>query len=125
MQQEALFYLCVKEGCNRKYKTTAKLAKHCLDVHEMLIFESDVKPVTIQTKNNNNKPRQKAQPPPPPPVQQGPECALCLDPISAAGVISPCGHGSFCFGCITAHHEQATTCPICRGDIQLITKLFM
>lgn len=52
------------------------------------------------------------------------ECTICLDAIIDAAVV-PCGHFSFCYGCIAAHrNSELATCPKCRGPITDIMRIY-
>jgi len=48
------------------------------------------------------------------------ECVICLDEIERPSAIDPCGHTNFCYDCL----EGVQLCPICRGPITKILKLF-
>jgi hypothetical protein len=44
------FYVCSQEGCSRKYKTAAKLVKHCTQVHRIVISESPLEAIVCPKK---------------------------------------------------------------------------
>jgi hypothetical protein len=54
-----------------------------------------------------------------------PDCCICQDkPVDTAVV--PCGHMSFCYGCIDNYHKMYPQkgCPVCRSDIITYTKIY-
>jgi flagellar biosynthesis GTPase FlhF len=57
--------------------------------------------------------------PEPEPGRIAAECVVCLE--TATHVVSPCGHFCLCETC----SKGMAQCPICRGDAQLIIKLFV
>jgi hypothetical protein len=77
--------------------------------------------------NNNTRPPQVVerahviQPPVEIPREEGEdtECVVCLDNERAYAIV-PCGHLCVCGGCVGRVKE----CPICRGRIQSILKIY-
>eukprot|EP01084_Bolivina_argentea_P065457 119313_1 len=51
------------------------------------------------------------------------ECTICLDKPSDY-IIIPCGHQCGCKECLTKLQDTNSKCPICRGEIQLIQKVY-
>jgi len=51
------------------------------------------------------------------------ECCICFDAPKEA-LIAPCGHLSCCMTCAEALKNNSETCPICRGNIESIFKVF-
>lgn len=52
------------------------------------------------------------------------ECTLCLDAACEA-VVVPCGHCSMCMPCAEGVQAAGQPCPMCRGPIASIVKLYM
>jgi len=50
-------------------------------------------------------------------------CAICFEGKKEA-LIAPCGHISTCMNCTNSLKEKNQSCPICRGNIQMIVKAF-
>lgn len=115
------FYLCVQDGCNRKYKTPAKLIKHCVNDHQLVVSESPLTPVILTKDKKKSVEREKAAN-----MQQkfSHDCAICFDEMVAIGVVDGCGHG-FCFTCISDVKSHGLPCPKCRFPIGGISKLFI
>lgn len=52
------------------------------------------------------------------------ECAVCLGAPSRYAVV-PCGHYALCTVCSEEYHSGAATCPICRGPVNGLLKIFI
>ena len=52
-------------------------------------------------------------------------CSICFDKDADTAIV-PCGHKFFCFECIDLYIKKYPKkgCPICRGDIMTIIKIF-
>lgn len=50
-------------------------------------------------------------------------CAICLE-APAAYLVIPCGHQCGCLYCLEALRSTGGGCPICRGDMSSIIKVF-
>lgn len=56
-----------------------------------------------------------------------PCCAVCFEPLQVqkqAVVIVPCYHASVCYDCAMQVKSQHRPCPVCRGVITAINKLY-
>ena len=60
-----------------------------------------------------------APPPAPESARVTAECAVCWE--TATQIVTPCGHFCLCENC----SDGFTKCPICRGDVQGIFKVFV
>jgi hypothetical protein len=47
------------------------------------------------------------------------ECSICFDKIKTVGVVLPCKHREFCYGCV----KNLKNCPICRAVVSEILHL--
>ena len=58
-------------------------------------------------------------------VEDNKECCLCISSPRDTAIL-PCGHKFFCYPCITEYHtlDPCKGCPICRGKISMISKIF-
>lgn len=55
---------------------------------------------------------------------RGRECALCMErPVSAA--LLECGHAVTCAQCAEALRAESQPCPVCRGGVTSVVKLFL
>jgi len=45
-------------------------------------------------------------------------CVCCLDAFRTHAAV-PCGHRSFCEGCMQTAQQRSLPCPVCRRDVQL------
>ena len=55
----------------------------------------------------------------------GDACEVCLlQPRDTRVALVPCGHQRFCASCADDVHRQQRGCPICRGPIQMILRLY-
>ncbi len=134
------FYLCAQDGCNRKYKTSAKLIKHCIMEHQLIVSESPLTPVIVTKENKKSVEREKAAN-----IQRSifqdqleaakrkqqeagkfskGDCSICLESIVTIGSVNGCGHG-YCFTCISDVMSHGMPCPKCRQPIAGISKLFI
>ena len=50
------------------------------------------------------------------------ECVICFESITQSSAVIPCGHIGFCFDCVS--DPAIKGCPICRGPIGQILRLF-
>lgn len=54
----------------------------------------------------------------------GRTCSICMDnPVNACMV--PCFHASFCLACANDVHGKQALCPICRGSITRVQRIFL
>lgn len=51
-------------------------------------------------------------------------CMVCLENEAIMAIV-PCGHTVFCNGCITKYRQNADKCPICRGTIQGVLRIYL
>ncbi|GLD97530.1 hypothetical protein PINS_up006220 [Pythium insidiosum] len=51
------------------------------------------------------------------------ECVICMD-ASRDAICVPCGHLAGCFPCLSRHVDQEKSCPICRGAVHTVVKVY-
>ncbi|KAJ0406912.1 hypothetical protein P43SY_001763 [Pythium insidiosum] len=51
------------------------------------------------------------------------ECVICMD-ASRDAICVPCGHLAGCFSCLSRHADQEKSCPICRGAVHTVVKVY-
>ncbi len=51
-----------------------------------------------------------------------PDCVVCC--AVATHAILPCGHMCVCVGCKEALRDKYNRCPLCRGPVQSIVRIF-
>ena len=56
-------------------------------------------------------------------VEETLECITCFGRIDS--VINPCGHGHTCFICSNIIKTQTGVCPVCRGQIDSVMKIYL
>ncbi len=100
-----MFYHC--PDCNKKYQTQDFFKLHMKNEHHKEEFTiPELKPkVSIQSK----KPIPKT------------ECGICLSSRATMAII-PCGHQCMCEKCSTLLRDRS--CPVCRGNIEKICKIY-
>ncbi|TMW63546.1 hypothetical protein Poli38472_002487 [Pythium oligandrum] len=52
------------------------------------------------------------------------ECVICMS-ASRDAICVPCGHVAGCFDCLQRHAATSKTCPICRGAVQSVIRVYM
>ena len=52
------------------------------------------------------------------------DCVICMVSSTTTAII-PCGHTAFCVECADLLQKRKTPCPICRGPIQHVQRLFL
>ena len=50
------------------------------------------------------------------------QCSICFD-ADANAAVNPCGH-VMCYSCASEQLQQSRTCPMCRGTIETILRLY-
>ena len=56
-------------------------------------------------------------------MMKGGLCVVCLD-ACAEGVCIPCGHLAGCMICLTEIQSKLWGCPVCRGSIERVVKVY-
>jgi len=52
-------------------------------------------------------------------------CEMCLvAPRDTRIALVPCGHQRFCESCVNVVHNQRRGCPLCRGPINMLLRLY-
>lgn len=109
MKGSRQFIQCKFPGCNSKYVRQEKLDKHYANIH------GNIAPIVDLVS--------------PPITEQAPatlECSICLESISLSpqGVCLPCRHGGFHYACVS-QILNSSSCPICKGKIEEVIKVFL
>jgi len=81
------------------------------------------KPDPVEIKDAPVSPAPAAAPAPAP-APAVPQCSVCYD-AAADHLVIPCGHQCGCKACLTAIEQESGACPICRGPIQGLVKVFL
>ena len=116
--ESKLLFKC--PDCNRKYQSWAVLKRHADVIHMKTLTDDDV--VHIQRCESKKKE----------PLRRrerkfggpGTECSICLNAPGGECAVIPCGHSGFCYECLNAC-EVANGCPLCRGPIERIQRLYV
>lgn len=51
------------------------------------------------------------------------DCVICMD-VNRDAVAVPCGHLVSCYSCLESYRDQDSGCPICRGEIEMIIRVY-
>ena len=129
--EQIAFYLCPHAGCKRKYRRDQQWIKHQESAHgqkDAMVPD----PVMMVPKRARKRKKSGVEPQAKPKKQkkekdvaEDQECKICWEARATTAVV-PCGHASFCFSCIDAYHkaDASHVCPVCRGPITSIMKLY-
>mmetsp|Transcript_51584 Transcript_51584/g.85471 ORF Transcript_51584/g.85471 Transcript_51584/m.85471 type:complete len:210 (+) Transcript_51584:71-700(+) len=56
-------------------------------------------------------------------IAKNKECLICFNAEKTHAMV-PCGHKCVCEGCAQAIQSSSNQCPVCRGNIQSVLKVF-
>ncbi len=118
-EEEERIYSCASEGCAESYASAARLVRHCIEDHGLAFGGSPSSASNLDKERSPNMYKSVLST-----TEQ--KCSICAEPIVAAGVLSPCGDGTFCYTCISDYRQRGSDrCPVCQWEIDKITKLYV